>query len=84
MVNPRHKSSKDSQPQSLMITQCNLESMNMVRTFCRVVVCYRPISAISYPQDLNERPAFEKFVVTMHEGTCKTGSEIPRSIGRGI
>ena len=30
------------------------------------------------------RPVLEGFVVTMHEGACKTGSQIPRALARGI
>ena len=30
------------------------------------------------------RLVLEGFVVTMHLGTCKTGSQIPRPVGRGI
>ena len=30
------------------------------------------------------RPALEGFVVTMHEGACEAGSQIPRALARGI
>ena len=30
------------------------------------------------------RPVLEAFVVTMHEGACETGSQIPRALARGI
>ena len=30
------------------------------------------------------RPVLEGFVVTMHEGACETGSQIPRALARGI
>ena len=30
------------------------------------------------------RPVLEGFVVTMHEGACETGSQIPRASARGI
>ena len=30
------------------------------------------------------RPVLEGFVVTMHEGVCETGSQIPRALARGI
>ena len=30
------------------------------------------------------RPDLEGFVVTMHEGACETGSQIPKPFGRGI
>ena len=30
------------------------------------------------------RPVLEGFVVTMHEGMCETGSQIPRALARGI
>ena len=30
------------------------------------------------------RPVLEGFVVTMHEGACETGSQVPRAIARGI
>ena len=30
------------------------------------------------------RPVLEGFVVPMHEGACKTGSQIPRTLARGI
>ena len=29
------------------------------------------------------RPVLEGFVVTMHEGACETGSQIPRALARG-
>ena len=30
------------------------------------------------------RPVLDGFVVTMHEGACETGSQIPRALARGI
>ena len=30
------------------------------------------------------RPVLKGFVVKMHEGTCETGSQIPRALARGI
>ena len=30
------------------------------------------------------RPVLEGFVVTMHDGACETGSQIPRALARGI
>ena len=30
------------------------------------------------------RPVLEGFVVTMHEGACETGSQIPRALARGV
>ena len=30
------------------------------------------------------RPVLEGFVVTMHEGACETGSQIPRALAQGI
>ena len=30
------------------------------------------------------RPVLEGFVVTMHEGACETGSQIPRALARGL
>ena len=29
------------------------------------------------------RPVLEGFVVPLHEGACKTGSQIPRALARG-
>ena len=49
---------------------------------------YRQLSNIRHTLVDNQikglRPVLEGFVVTMHEGACETGSQIPRALARGI
>ena len=45
---------------------------------CTLSCCHHQIGSMTYlPLLVGLRPALEGFVVTMHEGACETGSQIP-------
>ena len=46
--------------------------------------CRNPVIYEHYDILKGLRPVLEGFVVTMHEGACETGSQIPRALARGI
>ena len=65
-------------------------TFNAYSTFAHIFIhCMRFKIVIQRKLKINElfkglRPVLEGFVVTMHEGACETGSQIPRAIARGI
>ena len=55
----------------------------IIQRFHRFWVC-RDNLGIGLMMFKGLRPVLEGFVVSMHEGVCETGSQIPRALARGI